>query len=272
MRESRLIFGIGIVLILAVGTVVFAQEGVKPAADEKTAEKAPATETAPVKASDPEFMKKLGYCIGLQMGMNIRSQKVPVDVDELAAGVKAGFSGAKPKMTQQEVEGVFRVFQDMIMKKMIAETTRKGEEFLAKNKKDEGVTVLASGLQYKVLKQGKGPKPKAGDMVKVHYEGKFIDGQTFDSSYGRGRPMPVKVGSMGIIPGWNEALPLMNKGSKWRLVIPHQLAYGAQGFRNVIPPCATLVFEMEVVEVLEPPKLETVEPEPAPVENSKAPK
>jgi FKBP-type peptidyl-prolyl cis-trans isomerase FklB len=126
------------------------------------------------------------------------------------------------------------------------------EKFLAENKAKEGVKTTASGLQYKVLKEGEGPSPKVGDTVTVNYRGTLIDGTQFDSSYDRGEPATFPL--TGVIPGWTEALQLMKKGSKWMLYIPPNLAYGERGAGNRIPPNSTLIFEVELISFQETPK------------------
>jgi FKBP-type peptidyl-prolyl cis-trans isomerase FklB len=143
-------------------------------------------------------------------------------------------------------------FQKEVMAKQ-AEVAKKnkaeGEAFLAENKKKEGVKTTPSGLQYKVIKPGKGKKPKSSDTVTVNYRGTLIDGTEFDSSYKRGQPATFQVS--GVIPGWTEALQLMEEGAKWQLFIPSNLAYGERGAGGVIGPNATLIFEVELISIQE---------------------
>ena len=132
-------------------------------------------------------------------------------------------------------------------KKLAEKNAKEGEAFFAENKKKEGIVTLPSGLQYKVIKEGDGPTPKATDTVSVNYKGTFIDGTEFDSSYKRNQPATFKV--KGVIPGWVEALQLMKVGSKWQIFIPASLAYGDKGAGNVIGPNATLIFEVELLSI-----------------------
>ena len=199
--------------------------------------------------------EKLGYAIGMNIGMNMKQQKVDVDADQVAAGLKAALKGEKTVLTQEEMAQVLTAFQqEMQMKQMAemaAEATKNeklAQEFLDKNSKLDGVVTLSSGLQYKVLTEGKGATPTADSTVQVHYRGSLIDGTEFDSSYQRGEPASFPV--TGVIPGWTEALQLMKEGDKWQLVIPSQLAYGERGAPPVIPPNSALVFEVELLKVL----------------------
>jgi FKBP-type peptidyl-prolyl cis-trans isomerase FklB len=168
--------------------------------------------------------------------------------------MKDGFSGGKPLLTEQEVQETVATFQKEMMakqeelaKKLGEKNKEEGEAFLAENKKKEGVKVLPSGLQYKVVKAGTGGKPKLTDTVTTHYRGTLIDGTEFDSSYRRGQPVSFPVA--GVIPGWTEALQLMEEGSKWQLFIPPNLAYGERGAGRDIGPNATLIFEIELISI-----------------------
>jgi FKBP-type peptidyl-prolyl cis-trans isomerase FklB len=205
-----------------------------------TAHELPALETQNQKAS---------YSIGVSIGSNLKQQGLPVDPELVAAGLRDALSGAETKLTQEQIMQTLMAFQNEMRAQQgqKAEKNKKeGEEFLAENKKKEGVTVLESGLQYKVIKQGTGEKPTRGDTVKAHYRGTFIDGSEFDSSYERGEPLSIDV--TGVIPGWTEALQLMPVGSKWQLFIPSELAYGPQG-SGPIGPNQTLVFDIELLEI-----------------------
>jgi len=198
--------------------------------------------------------EKLSYSIGMEIGSNLKRQAIDVEVDLLLKGLKDGFSGGKTLLSPEEVRNVLTTFQKEMMAKqkeearVLGEKNKKeGEAFLAENKKKPGVVTLPSGLQYKVIKAGTGKKPKATDTVKTHYRGTLLDGTEFDSSYRRGGPatFPVK----GVIPGWTEALQLMEEGAKWQLFIPPHLAYGERGAGPVIGPNATLIFEVELISV-----------------------
>lgn len=200
---------------------------------------------------------KVSYAIGMDIGHSFKRQSINIDPDLLAKGIKDAYSGGKVLMTEQEIKETMAAFQkDMmakqaaLMKELGEKNKKEGEAFLAENKKKEGVVTLPDGLEYKVIKAGHGKKPKATDTVTVHYKGTLIDGTEFDSSYSRGNPATFPLN--GVIPGWTEALQLMNEGAKWQLFIPHQLAYaerGAAGGR--IGPNATLIFEVELVSIQE---------------------
>ena len=171
---------------------------------------------------------KISYIIGMDIGTNLKKQSIDIDSNILAKGVKDALAGTKPLLTEQEIQETMMAFQKEMMAKQeeIGKKNKKeGEAFLAENKKKEGVKTLPSGLQYKVIKAGTGKKPKLSDTVTAHYRGTLIDGTEFDSSYKRGQPATFPV-SGGMIPGWTEALQLMEEGAKWQLFIPSNLAYG----------------------------------------------
>lgn len=195
---------------------------------------------------------KVSYIIGMDIGNNLKKQAIDIDSGILARGVKDALSGAKPLLTQQEIQETMVAFQKEMTARQ-AEVAKKnkaeGETFLADNKKKEGVKTLPSGLQYKVIKAGTGKKPKSTDTVTVHYKGTLIDGTEFDSSYKRGQTVSFQVS--GVIPGWTEGLQLMEEGAKWQLFIPPNLAYGERGAGGVIGPNATLIFEVELVSIQE---------------------
>jgi len=200
---------------------------------------------------------KVSYSIGMEIGKNMKRQSLDVNPELLTRGVKDAFSEGKPLMTEEEMKEALMAFQkEMIAKqqelaKVAGEKNQKeGEAFLAENKKKEGVITLPSGLQYKVIKAGSGKKPKATDTVTVHYQGTLINGTEFDSSYRRGQPVSFPVN--GVIPGWTEALQLMETGAKWQIVIPSNLAYGDRGVGPQIGPNATLIFEIELISIQEP--------------------
>lgn len=195
---------------------------------------------------------KVSYSIGVDLGKSFKAQGLEVDADTLAKGMKDALAGQKLQMTDDEMRSTMMATQEEMMKKREAATEsagadnkKKGEAFLAENKKKDGVTALPSGLQYKVMKAGDGKKPAATDTVECHYKGTLIDGTEFDSSYSRGQPATFPVN--GVIRGWQEALPLMTVGSKWQLFIPSDLAYGARGAGGDIGPNETLIFEVELL-------------------------
>lgn len=201
-------------------------------------------------------LNRISYALGLSMGNNFRSSGIEeIDVADFADGVAAVFSGEKPRMSYDEAKEEIRKYFTAMEEKQrkAAEEMGKvnreaGASFLAENAKRPEVKVTATGLQYEVVTEGDGPRPERGDQVKVHYTGRLIDGTVFDSSVERGEP--ATFGVTQVIPGWVEALQLMKAGSKWRLYIPSALAYGPQGAGGVIGPDATLIFDVELLEVI----------------------
>lgn len=201
------------------------------------------------------FMEKYSYMIGQDMGRYIRSMNKPIDTNALVWGILESLQNRPPLLAESVIDSVKRAFSTMMqqeqamkMKESSEKNTAAGNLFLAENKKKKGVITTASGLQYEVIKQGAGPKPSATDVVKVHYRGTLTDNSEFDSSYKRGEPAEFPVS--GLIKGWTEALLLMQVGSKYRLVIPPALAYGANGAPPKIGPNAVLVFEMELLDIV----------------------
>ena len=194
-------------------------------------------------------MDKLSYALGLSMGHNFLGSGIKsLNVEDFAKGVEAVYKQEKPEISFDEAKKIINEFFSNLQDE-IAETNKQaGKEFLAENAKRSGVVVLPSGLQYEVLAEGKGRKPKATDKVQCHYHGTLIDGQVFDSSIQRGTP--AVFGANQVIPGWVEALQLMLEGSRWKLYIPADLAYGEQGAGGSIPANATLIFEVELIKIL----------------------
>src|SRR5262245_52302422 len=208
--------------------------------------------------------EKVSYAIGMNIGLNLSRQKVDINPDVLAAGLKDALAG-KPQLTPDQVKDVMAQFEkDMEQKQKQAGEKNKteGAKFLEENKKKEGVKTTASGLQYKALKEGEGPQPKGTDMVTVNYRGTLIDGTEFDSSYKRGQPATFPVN--GVIKGWTEALQLMKQGAKYQLFIPANLAYGERAMGPDIGPNSTLIFEVELQDVKPAPT-------PAPQGSAKIP-
>ncbi len=194
------------------------------------------------------------YAIGLQIGKSLKDQGLDIDIPTLSAGMADYFAGA-PKLTPDQIQTVMMDLQKKAMERMQAEQAKKGDEnakkgeaFLAENKKDPNVKVTASGLQYKVVKEGTGKKPTRDNVVKVHYTGKLIDGTVFDSSVERGEPTEFPLGN--VIAGWTEGVQLMSVGSKFTFFIPPTLAYGANGAGQSIGPNETLIFEVELLEIV----------------------
>ncbi len=232
-----------------------------PTTTQKTTTTKPGQKPA-VKSTTPLTLKtpkdKLSYAIGMNVGKNLQRQSIDVDPAILAQGLKDTMAGGKTLLTEQEAQSVLTEMQAEARKKqeekmkVAGEANKKeGDAFLAANKTKEGVVTLPSGLQYKVIKQGTGPKPTPTDSVVCNYRGTLIDGKEFDSSYKRGEPATFPVN--GVIKGWTEALQLMPVGSKWQLFVPADLAYGARGAGPDIGPDSTLIFEVELMSI-QPPK------------------
>ena len=194
--------------------------------------------------------EKLSYTMGQQIGAGIRQDQLDVDTETLALGLTHSLNNEKSILSPDEMKSVIENFQkEMQAKANEAKTANagKGEQFLKDNLSNEGIQVLESGLQYIVINQGDGEKPKATDTVDVHYEGTLIDGTVFDSSIKRGEPATFPVN--GVIQGWQEALQLMEVGTKWKVFIPSELAYGEQGAGGAIGPHETLIFDMELLNI-----------------------
>jgi FKBP-type peptidyl-prolyl cis-trans isomerase FklB len=200
--------------------------------------------------------EKLGYAIGMNIGQSMKKQDLEADADQIAAGLLASFKGDKTLLTVEEMAEILTAYQQEMQMKMVAEAsaaaaenTKKAEEYLKANGAKDDVKTLPSGLQYKVITAGTGASPTAESTVEVHYKGTLVDGTEFDSSYKRGEPASFPVG--GVIPGWTEALQLMKEGDKWELAIPPTLAYGERGAPPVIPPNSALVFEVELLKIVQ---------------------
>jgi FKBP-type peptidyl-prolyl cis-trans isomerase FklB len=197
---------------------------------------------------------KLSYALGMNIGTNLRRQSIEVDPNLVQQGLQDALAGGKTLLSEEEERAVLTELQNDMRKKQqekmqqAGEANKKeGEAFLTANKAKDGVVTLPSGLQYKVLTPGTGPKPTASDSVVCNYRGTLIDGKEFDSSYKRGQPATFPVG--GVIKGWTEALQLMPAGSKWQLFVPSELAYGERGTGGDIGPNATLIFEVELISI-----------------------
>ena len=191
-------------------------------------------------------MDKISYAIGLSMGQNLMGSGVTsLEYADLAAGIKDVLEKNQPQISYQEAQQVLGKFFSELEQKIAGEVKAAGEAFLAENAKREGVKVTESGLQYEVLEATIGQKPKATDKVRVHYEGTLIDGTVFDSSYKRGES--ITFGLNQVIKGWTEGLQLMSIGSKYKLYLPYQLAYGERGAGANIPPYAALIFTVELL-------------------------
>ncbi|WP_407312432.1 FKBP-type peptidyl-prolyl cis-trans isomerase [Pseudomonas sp. nanlin1] len=194
---------------------------------------------------------RVSYGIGRQLGDQLRDNPPPgASLDAILLGLTDAFNGQASRVSHDDLNASFKVIREVMQAEAQAKAQAaagEGLAFLADNAKRDGITTLASGLQYEVLTSGDGATPKADSNVRTHYHGTLINGTVFDSSYDRGQPAEFPVN--GVIPGWTEALQLMKAGSKWRLYVPSELAYGAQGVGS-IPPHSVLVFDVELLEVL----------------------
>lgn len=227
------------ILLSAAG---LAMAGISGAQDQSTAPAAPKV--------DP-----VSYIIGNNIGNNFKQEGLEIDLDSLLAGMKDALAGAPSKYSDAQIREIMVKFQQEMQEKQeakAAELAKKnaeeGKAFLEKNGKRDGVVTTASGLQYEVLKPGNGPKPSASDTVKVHYHGTLIDGTVFDSSVERDEPVEFPLDR--VIKGWTEGVQLMPVGSKYKFYIPSALAYGERGTQGPIGPNATLIFEVELLEIV----------------------
>lgn len=228
---------------------------------------APTTMTTTPSASTPASaaastlseLDKVSYSIGVQMGADFKQQDIQVNPTLFLQGINDAQQSGPKLLTEEEVRNTLVNFQKtMIQKqqenqlKLSSKNLEEGNKFLEDNKKKPGITTLASGLQYRVIQAGSGPKPTATDTVITHYSGKFINGKEFDSSYSRGEPAEFQVNA--VIPGWTEALQLMQPGAKWEIFVPAKLGYGENGVGRIIEPNATLVFDIELLSINTPNK------------------
>jgi FKBP-type peptidyl-prolyl cis-trans isomerase FklB len=268
MPKLSVILAIFLATALLAGTAVAQQKpatstptssAAKPKTAPKTATAKTTTKAAPVTLTTDR--DKLSYAIGVNIAHNMKNQGIDVNPAIMAQGLKDALSGTKLLLTEQEAQAVLTKGREVMMKKVEQErqaaavkNKQEGDAFLAANKTKEGVVTLPSGLQYKILTAGTGPKPSASDTVICDYRGMLIDGKEFDSSYKGGKPVTFPVN--GVIKGWSEALQLMPVGSKWQLFIPSSLAYGERGAGNAgeIPPNATLTFEVDLKAIQEKEK------------------
>jgi FKBP-type peptidyl-prolyl cis-trans isomerase FklB len=226
-----------------------------------TAKKAPVTTRSTTALALKTQKDKASYALGMKIGSDLRKQGVNASVDPAVAarGFKDALAGTKSQLTDDEVRAALTQLQSQVREKQMAKAheeggaaQKAGEESLAANKGKEGVVTLPSGMQYKILTAGSGPKPTASDTVSCNYKGTLLNGKEFDSSYKRGHPETFPVG--GVIKGWTEALLLMPVGSKWQLFIPADLAYGDRGAGGDIGPGETLIFEVELLSIGEQKK------------------
>ena len=191
-------------------------------------------------------MDKISYALGLSIGNNFRASGIKgLEIDDFIKGINDVFNEAKPAIAFDEAQRLLQAYFKDLQAEKFEMNKQVGEEFLRINKEKRGVVTLPSGLQYEVLKTGDGQKPGTNDKVRCHYHGTLIDGRVFDSSIERGQPAVFGVSQ--VIRGWTEALQLMNVGSKWRLFIPSDMAYGAHGAGEAIEPNMTLIFDVELL-------------------------
>jgi len=241
---------------LAVSALVVLVAGADVMAQVKKTGKSPKTTlTSTSKMSKPSTdAQKASYAIGADLAKNLGSQNIEFDIDFLVAAMKDVKAGNKLALSDDEMKAAFESLQKQVQSKsesknkVIADKNEaEGKAFLTENAKKEGVKTLPSGLQYLVMKEGNGPKPSDTSKVTTHYHGTLLDGTVFDSSVDRGQPATFPVN--GVIKGWQEALPLMPTGSKWKLFVPANLAYGNRGAGEKIGPGATLIFEVELLKI-----------------------
>ena len=234
-----------------------AQGAAKTGGTQATPAASPTPTAPPAPTPNPNFKsdkERQSYAVGMNIGESLHRQPVDLDTNSLMQGLKDSMSGGKMLLTDDEAKTALteltqqvRAKQEEKVKQAAENNKKEGEAFLAANKTKPGVVTTPSGLQYKILTEGKGPKPTAADKVSCNYKGTLINGTEFDSSYKRGQPAIFPVGQ--VIKGWTQALQLMPVGSKWQLFIPADLAYGERGAGSDIGPGATLIFEVELLSI-----------------------
>ncbi len=242
------VFAFALAMMTLLAVAALAQNPPAPAQNAPApAQKAPAS-TFKTRA------EKRSYALGLDIGRQMKRQSLDINPAVFAEGMKDALAGKQARLSDEEIRTILadlqnemRVKQAQAMKEQAEKNKQVGEAFLAENKKKDGVVTLPSGLQYKILKAGDGPKPTAEDTVVCQYRGTLLDGKEFDSSYKHNQPATFPVNR--VIKGWTEALQLMPAGSKWQLFVPPDLAYGERGAGGEIPPDATLIFEVELVSI-----------------------
>ena len=239
------------VLIAAVAAALYLMPPASGAEEEKP----------PPKKELKTFTERLSYVVGLEIGKSLKNLGVKLDLNVFLLAVKDVIAGNRPLLNREQVARVLDEMQERRAteaRETATKNRKAAETFLAENKKKKGVVNIESGLQYTVIKEGEGPRPKDGDTVRVHYKGKLLDGTEFDSSYKRGRPAFLEVA--GVIPGFSEGLKLMKVGGQYRLFLPPDLAYGARGAEPDIGPNCALIFDVRLIKIQ--PKPEPRNPEP----------
>lgn len=189
----------------------------------------------------------LSYSLGILLGERFTKRFGDLNYDALIEGLSQAHEGKETQISSEEAQNNLQTYEQAAAEASQASAAEDGKKYLEENQAKEGVQVTESGLQYEVISEGDGPKPAASDTVRVHYVGTLLDGTEFDSSVARGQPAEFPLN--GVIPGWTEGLQLMNTGSKYRFVIPSELAYGNRGAGQLIGPGATLIFEVELLEI-----------------------
>lgn len=208
----------------------------------------PAAKPAAAATSFKSNLDSASYGFGISMSQGMKASGLEgLNYDLLVKGLKDGFTGSAPSLTEPQVQEVIQKLFKEVTQKKYASAIKAGKDFLENNKKQPGVQTTASGLQYLVLTAGNGPKPTEADTVVAHYKGTLLDGRQFDSSYDRNEPLEIPVNR--VIDGWTEGLTLMPVGSKYRFFIPYNLAYGESGQGEDIPPYSTLIFEVELLKI-----------------------
>ena len=235
-----------------VGSALAFGQAPAPAPPQGTTEVKTAAKEVPAPSDSglKDVKSKASYIIGFNIGTQFKNGGADIDLDVLLRGIKDAQAGTKSAVSEAEAQETAKALQQKQMEQVakVGEAKkREGDAFLAANAKKPGIQTTASGLQYKVVKQGTGSSPKPTDVATVHYEGRLLDGNVFDSSYKRGEP--VQFQPVQVIPGWKEALQLMKTGSEWELYVPSDLAYGPRGNPPNIPPNSTLIFKVELLAV-----------------------
>jgi len=222
-----------------------------PAAAQPPAGRPAAAQPPARSLANGTYQQQLSYAIGMNIGIGLRKDGLPIELPSLMAGIGDALNKATPQLTEAQRKAVFdRLEQELKQKEQarMGDNQQRGQAFLADNAKKEGIQTTDSGLQYRIVDQGSGASPKASDTVRCHYEGTLIDGTVFDSSYKRGQPAEFPVG--GVIAGWTEALQMMKVGAKWEVFLPSEIAYGARGAGGAIGPNETLIFTIELLDIV----------------------
>ncbi|CEM60858.1 FKBP-type peptidyl-prolyl cis-trans isomerase [Treponema phagedenis] len=249
-------FAVLTVLLLAFSVSGCKKNEKKTESDNKTL---PADKLDPAKQEElpPPTKKEIGYAFGVLMGDTLKNLQLEIDTNQLMKGFKAGTATGNTKEKLADAQKVLERAMQEMHKKLAKENEEAEKKFLEENAKKTDIHTTESGLQYQIIKEGTGKKPVATDMVKVHYTGKLLNGDVFDSSYDRGQPIEIPLSA--VVKGWTEGLALMPVGSIYKLFIPAKLGYGEQGVPQLIPPNSLIIFEVELLEIL--PKQDEAKPD-----------